>query len=178
MSKSDKTDKKVKKADRKTGRKCAWLVLFALAATLCGCMDPGGQPSRSQSQNNELKDCIVIIASRVSVSNATAVAESEDGIMPNEMFTLTMKNEGSESNSPTMTPTQTTDVRPDVDVTVPVNKANAGTSGASGGALEHVLSAGADWAAGKIRGSGGSDASADDCPGGECRNPLLTDSTN
>ena len=153
MGKSDKADKKAKKADGKTGRKCAWLVPFALAVTLCGCMDPGGQPSRSQSQYNDLSHCVVIIASRVSVTNTTVVAESEDGVMPNEMFTQTMKNEGSESNSPTMTPTQTTDVRPDVDVTVPVNKANAGTSGAAGGALEHVVGAAADWAADKIRGS-------------------------
>ena len=63
MAKTDKTDKKIKKIDKKTGRKCGALIAFlALSAMLCGCLHPEGQPSRSQTQNNDFNHCIVIVA--------------------------------------------------------------------------------------------------------------------
>ena len=131
MSK-DKTDKKVEKktakADKKTGRKCGALVAFlALAAMLCGCASTGAQPSRSQTQNNELNNCIIVIAASATVSNATVVAESPDGFIPSEIFTQTMKNEGSETNQPKATPTN--EVKTDVKATYGLQSDSA--SGAS-----------------------------------------------
>lgn len=111
MAKTDKADKKTKKADKKTGNKCGALVAFlALSAMLCGCAQTGAQPSRSQTLNNDFKDCIVIVAAHATVTNTTVVANSEDGLQPIELFTQTMKNEGSESNAPTATPTL--DIKP------------------------------------------------------------------
>ena len=110
MAKTDKADKKIKKVDKKTGKKCGALLAFlALAATLCGCAQTGSQPSRSQTMNNDFSRCVVVIASKATVSNDCVVAEG-DGIQPNEIFTQTMKNEGSESNAPTATPTL--DIKP------------------------------------------------------------------
>lgn len=131
MSK-DKTDKKVEKkaakADKKTGRKCGALVAFlALAAMLCGCASTGAQPSRSQTQNNELDNCIIVIAASATVSNATVVAESPDGFIPSEIFTQTMKNEGNETNQPKATPTN--EVKTDVKATYGLQSDSA--SGAS-----------------------------------------------
>lgn len=162
MAKTDKADKKVKKADKKTGKKCGALLAFlALAATLCGCLHPEGQPSRSQTQNNDFSHCVVVIASKATVSNDCVIAEG-DGIQPNEIFTQTMKNEGSESNSPTMTPTQTTDVSPKTDVNT--------TGGRSAGVLESIVGAFGTWLAtpsGKEATATAAAASAA-CPNGNC----------
>ena len=166
MSKNDKTEKKVKKADKKCDKKCgkkcgAILAFFALAVTLCGCLHPEGQPSRSQTQNNDFSHCIVIIASRASVSNETVSAEGGDG-SANEIFTQTMKNEGSEQNSPTMTPTQTTDVSPKTDVNT--------TGGRTAGVLESLVGSFGSWLAtpsGKEATATAAAASAA-CPGGNC----------
>lgn len=178
MAKADKTDKKIKKCDKKTGKKCGAIALLLSACCLLhGCAQTGSQPSRSQTMNNDFNRCVVVIASKATVSNDCMVAEG-DGIQPNEIFTQTMKNEGSESNSPTASPTN--DIKPDIDVSIPVNKANAGTSGAAGGALERVVGSAADWVADKING-GDKDApaaaapaatsaaaSASSCPNGNC----------
>lgn len=168
MAKTDKTDKKIKKADKKTGRKCGALLAFlALAVTLCGCLHPEGQPSRSQTMNNDFKDCVVIIASKASVSNDCVTAYG-DGIQPNEIFTQTMKNEGSEQNSPTMTPTQTTDVSPKTDINT--------TGGRSAGVLESIVGAFGAWLttpSGKEAAASSSTASsaatsAANCANGNC----------
>ena len=127
MSK-DKTDKKVAKADKKTGKKCgALLALVALAAMLCGCASTGSQPSRSQTQHNDIRNSTIIIAASATVSNATVVASSQDGFLPSEIFTQTMKNEGSETNQPTATPTN--EVKTDVKATYGLQSDSA--SGAS-----------------------------------------------
>lgn len=110
MAKTDKTDKKIKKCDKKTGKKCEAIALLLSACCLLhGCSQTGSQPSRSQTMNNDFNRCVVVIASKATVSNDCMVAEG-DGIQPNEIFTQTMKNEGSESNSPTATPTL--DIKP------------------------------------------------------------------
>ena len=140
MAKTDKTDKKIKKIDKKTGRKCGALIAFlALSAILCGCLHPEGQPSRSQTQNNDFNHCIVIVAARCGVTNETVVAESADSLMPIELFTQTMKNEGSEQNSPTMTPTQTTDVSPKTDVNT--------TGGRTAGVIDSLIGSFGTWLA-------------------------------
>lgn len=135
MSKSDKTDKKVKKADRKTGAKCAWILAAALAAITFGCAQTGSQPARSQTMNNDFSRCIVIIASSATVSNDCVTAEG--GAQPNEIFTQTQKNEGSETNQPTAKPTLTVDTKPDVDFNT--------TGGKTAGVLEKAVDAGAQW---------------------------------
>lgn len=172
MAKTDKTDKKVKKADKKTGKKCGAIIAFlAISATLCGCMHPEGQPSRSQTQNNDFRDCIVIVASQASVTNTTVVANSEDGMMPVELFTQTMKNEGSEQNSPTMTPTQTTDISPKTDVNT--------TGGRSAGVLESIVGAFGTWLAtpsGKAATSACGSSSTQNCT--ECKDCSPSDCTS
>lgn len=154
MAKTDKADKKVNK---KTGKKCGAILAFlALAMTLCGCLHPEGQPSRSQTQNNKFEDCIVIVAARASVTNTTVVVESDDGLMPIELFTQTMKNEGSEQNSPTMTPTQTTDVSPKTDVNT--------TGGRTAGVLETLIGSFGTW----LTTPSGKAAAASACTTGNC----------
>ena len=169
MAKTDKTDKKIKKCDKKTDRKCGALIAFlALAAMLCGCLHPEGQPSRSQTQNNDFSHCIVIIASRASVSNETVTAEGGDGSC-NECFTQTMKNEGSEQNSPTMTPTQTTDVSPKTDVNT--------TGGRTTGVLESLIGSFGTW----LTTPSGKEAAAKcvdgRCPDGSCPDGNCADCT-
>ena len=136
MAKTDKTDKKIKKADKKTGSKCgAILALITLAATLVsGCASTGAQPSRSQTLNNDFRDCIVVVAAHASVTNTTVVANSDDGLQPIELFTQTMKNEGSESNAPTATPTL--DIK--TDITAKYNDAIAAATTASKSVLGQI----------------------------------------
>lgn len=137
----DKTDKKTKKVDKKTGKKCGMVIAFliggAIALLLSGCSTTGAQPSRAQNQHNSFDKCIVVIASNVSVSNETVIAQSGDGFVPSEIFTQTMKNEGSESNAPTATPTNTTDIRPQTDVNT--------TGGRTAGVLESLIGSFGTW---------------------------------
>lgn len=165
MSKNDKTDKKVKKADKKTGKKCGALVaLFALASMFAtGCSSTGAQPSRSQTLNNEFKDCIVVVAARATVTNTTVVANSEDGLQPIELFTQTMKNEGSEQNTPTSTPTNTTRVDPTTDVNT--------TGGRTAGVLETLIGSFGTWLAtpsGQTATADAAKAATANCADGEC----------
>lgn len=162
MGKTDKTDKKGSKADRKTGRKCgALLALLSLAVLIVGCASTGSQPSRSQNMNNDFKNCVVVIASKATVSNNCVTAEG-DGVQPNEIFTQTMKNEGSESVAPTATPTQKTDVSPKTDVNT--------TGGRTAGVLESIVGAFGTWLttpSGKSAAVGSAN-SATNCSDGSC----------
>ena len=166
MSKNDKTEKKVKKVEKKTGKKCGALLAFlALAASLVtGCAQTGAQPSRSQTINNDFDDCIVVVAAHATVTNTTVVANSEDGLQPIELFTQTMKNEGSESNTPTASPTQTTRIDPKTDVNT--------TGGRTAGVLESLVGSFGTWLAtpsGKEATATAAAASASAaCPGGNC----------
>lgn len=138
MGKTDKADKKVKKCDKKTDKKCGVMLAFlALAASLVlGCAQTGSQPSRSQTLNNDFRNCVVVIASKVSVSNDCVTAEGGNG-SANEIFTQTMKNEGSEQNTPTSSPTQTTRIEPKTDVNT--------TGGRTAGVLESLVGAFGSW---------------------------------
>ena len=90
------------------------LVAFAaLAALLTGCATTGEQPARSQTMTNEFRDCVIVMAAKATVTNCVVVAEG--GAMPTlEMFTQTQANEGSETISPTATPTL--DIKPDINL--------------------------------------------------------------
>lgn len=114
--------------------KCAALVSCLASLVLAGCQNPA---QRS-----------ITITTEIYAYDRSHINVGGQG----DVGSAAQSNETG-GNDAGMTASPVTDVRPDVDVTVPVNKANAGTSGAAGGALENVLSAGADWAAGKIRGS-------------------------
>lgn len=151
---------KAKVADR-TGKQTAAkvaktaMVLFALA--LVGCASTGEQPARSQTQHNDFRNCIVVVAAKAeaNIDTMKVKAESEEKGLPTiDLFTQAQANDGSETISPHASPTNTTDV--DAALDVPVNKMNSGTS-AAGGAAERLLGAGADWLSGKLNGG---DASA------------------
>lgn len=138
MGKTDKADKKVKKCDKKTDKKCGVVLAFlALAASLMfGCAQTGSQPSRSQTLNNDFRNCVVIVAAKASVSNDCVEVKGGAG-SANEIFTQTMKNEGSEQNSPTASPTQTTRIDPKTDVNT--------TGGRTAGVLESLIGAYSTW---------------------------------
>lgn len=96
------------------------LVAFAaLAAILCGCATTGEQPARSQTMTNEFRDCVIVMAAKATVTNGVVAAEGE--AMPTlELFTQTQANEGSETISPTASPTNTVDT--DASLDIPVTK--------------------------------------------------------
>ena len=161
--KANKAEKKIKKVDKKVGRKCGALVAFAaLAAVLCGCAQTGSQPSRSQTLNNDFRNCVVIIASRASVSNECVSAEGGDG-SANEIFTQTMKNEGSEQNTPTASPTQKTDISPTTNVNT--------TGGRTAGVLDSLVGAFGAW----LSTPSGKAAAANAPTAGLCADGLCTD---
>ena len=124
---------------------CVLIAFAAIAAIASGCSTTGEQPARSQTANVEIRDCTITITMPQSATLGT------NSTCTVEFITQTQANEGSETISPTATPTNTVDT--DAALDIPVNKANSGTS-AAGGAAEKLLGAGADWLSGKISGSG------------------------
>ena len=175
-----KIGKAKKKVADRTGKQTAAkvaktaMVLFALA--LVGCASTGEQPARSQTQHNDFKNCIVVVAAKANASiDAMKVkAESDAAGLPTiDLFTQAQANDGNETNAAKATPTNTTDV--DAALDVPVNKMNSGTS-AAGGAAERLLGAGADWLSGKLNSgnasaektTGTSTQANSACPDGNC----------
>lgn len=147
-----KVSKKMGKCKNKVAAKCRGarkrtvstvIVLIGFCAGLCGCQNPA-----QRSQTSEICRCQFTFNVNARVdpmapTNAVAVNI--------EIGNQAQSNETG-GNDAGLTASPTTDVRPDIDVSVPVNKANAGTSAASGGALESLVGATGDWAASKIRG--------------------------
>lgn len=116
----NKAKAKVAAKTGKTGKKkvCAALALTAGIALIFGCATSGEQPARSQTQHNEIRDCIIIAgASKVTVTNKVVVAEAETAPATIELFTQTQANDGSETVSPTATPTLTVDTDADLNLT-------------------------------------------------------------
>lgn len=120
-----KTAVKVAKAKRKIARKtksaekvAAIVASFALATILAGCAtSDSAQPAKSQTQNNDFRHCVFIMAQQATVSNNVVRAEGNEPA-PLEMFTQTQSLESTgstETISPTATQTPTTDVKPDLD---------------------------------------------------------------
>lgn len=99
------------------GGKCAAVALVLLL--ILGCAQSGPQPSRAIYQRFDVKDCRFTFN-----AGKTASTNNLAGI---EMFTATQANEGSETMSPTSTPTTTVDVP----ITVKYNDAIAGATTAS-----------------------------------------------
>lgn len=169
----EKVAAKVAKGKAKVAAKCGKAakcvaLLFCLAFALTGCQNPA---QRSITITTE------IYAYDKSQINVGGQGDVGSAAQSNETG----------GNDAGMTASPTNDIKPDIDVSIPVNKANAGTSGASMGALESVLGAGADWLGSKIKGSGdakatdaapaatsataapaASNAGGGSCPGGNC----------
>lgn len=98
---------------------CVLIAATALMAAAVGCATTGEQPARSQTMTNEFKDCVIVMAAKATVTNGVVAAEGE--AMPTlELFTQTQANEGSETISPTASPTNTTDT--DASLDIPVTK--------------------------------------------------------
>ena len=145
----EKAKAKVAKAKAKIDRKlkrgvAAVVAAFALAFMLAGCSTSNSaQPAKSQTQNNTFDDCIIVVATKCSVSNRVVRADGTKDIPAVELFTMAQSQEssGTESFSPTATQTPTTDVKPDIDVNY--NDAIKNATDASKGVLESLASASA-----------------------------------
>ena len=140
----EKATAKIAKAKRKIARKCkgcaAVVVAFGLAFVLAGCSTSNSaQPAKSQTQNNTFDDCIIVVATKCSVSNRIVRADGTKDIPAVELFTMAQSQEssGTESFSPTATQTPTTDVKPDLDVHY--NDAMKNATDASKGVLESLI---------------------------------------
>ena len=116
---------KVAKGKAKVAKKCAKACSLAFALlVVCGCQQV---PSRSQTLN--IRDCEITIYGGCGDTNGLAAVEIGTQAM-------SIENSGTES----LTPTQTTDTKPDIDVTVG-GKANAGKSGSVKEAATAVVDA-------------------------------------
>lgn len=139
----EKVKAKIAKAKAKIARKtkgaCALFLAFGLAL-LCGCStSDSAQPAKSQTQNNSFEDCIIVVATKCSVSNRIVSADGTKDIPAVELFTQTqsLESSGTESFSQTATQTPTTDVKPDLDVHY--NDAMKNATDASRGVLETLV---------------------------------------
>ena len=121
----DKAARKVAAAKRKIERKtkggkvAAIVAAFALAAILTGCTSAqSAQPAKSQTQTNDIRDCVIVIAANATVSNG--VVNADGGSLPTlEILTQTQSLESTGSTDTfgqANTQTPTTDIKPDVDL--------------------------------------------------------------
>ena len=110
------------KCGRKTKKVAAVVALLAFAAVLDGCLYPTA-PSRSQ--NLTIRDCTITLYGGGAETGDVARVEIASQAMA-------IETSGTENN--TNTPTQTTDVKPDIDTTV------GGMGG--GGVLDKALATG------------------------------------
>ena len=165
----EKVAAKVAKGKAKVAAKCGKaakcvVLLFGIVFVLAGCQNPA---QRSITITTE------IYAYDKSHINVGGQGDVGSAAQSNETG----------GNDAGMTASPTNDIKPDIDVSIPVNKANAGTSGAAGGALERVVGSAADWVADKISGgdkdtpaavapaatsAAASASSGGTCPNGNC----------
>lgn len=124
------------KCGTKTKKLAAVVALFAFAAIMDGCLYPTA-PSRSQ--NLTIRDCNITLYGGGAETGDVARVEIASQAMA-------IETNGTENN--TNTPTQTTDVKPDIDTTV------GGMGG--GGVLDKALATGVNALCG------------DSCPDGNC----------
>lgn len=99
------------------GKACAAVALACgVAASLVGCQ---GLTSPSRSQNMTIRNCTINVYGRGTETNDVAGVEIASQAM-------SIENSGSETQA--ATPTQTTDVKPDIDVSVPVTRGGAASA--------------------------------------------------
>lgn len=146
-----KVNSKIKKAKAKIAKKCGVLFALAFSLILVGCQNPA---QRAQTADT-----------RIYVYDGATVTFGSDFV------SLAQANEtGGNDAGQVASPTTTTDIPINVDV--PVNKANSGSSSAAVGAAEKLLGAGADYLATKMNGTedenAAQNAAQNDCPNGDC----------
>ena len=144
----EKAKAKVAKAKAKIARKtkrglAAIVAAFALAFVLAGCStSDSAQPAKSQTQNNTFDDCIIVVATKCSVSNRVVRADGTKDIPAVELFTQTQSLESTGSTdtfNPVATQTPTTDIKPDITANYAqgggiTNRGTGGTAGTGGAA--------------------------------------------
>ena len=115
---------------------CAIALALILAATMCGCM---GTSPPSRSQTLTMRDCTVNIYGSGDLGTTNDVARVD--IASQNMM---IENSGTETQ--TATPTQTTDVKPDIDLNYngPAKAAADSAGGVAESAVELIKSATAD----------------------------------
>ncbi len=129
----DKAKAKVAKGKAKVARKCgaaakAVIAAVCLSVLFAGCM---GTQTPSRSQSLTIKDCTI---------NVYGCGTETNDVARVELATQAMSIENSGTETQTSSPTQTTDVKPDIDVRY--NDAIAGASVASKGVIEMLTDAG------------------------------------
>ena len=112
------------------GKTCAAVLMAALCAALCGCL---GTTTPSRSQTLTISDCTINIFGSWDNGTTNEVARVDIG-------TQAMAIETSGTENQTVTPTQTTDVKPDINVNYAQGGGitNRGTGGGSAGILESL----------------------------------------
>ena len=104
----------------KPAAKVVTILAAALSLFFAGCATSEAvQPAKSQTQTNEFKDCVIVVASKCSVSNRIVTAEGTEETPAIELFGLAQSHEATgttESYAPQATQTPTNDVKPDVDL--------------------------------------------------------------
>lgn len=151
---AEKVERAKERIARKVGKKSAKTAaaIVAVCLALCGCSTTGQQPAKSQTQNNELHDCIVIVgATKLTLPQGVKIETKDKTELP-ELGIMTqmqsLESSGTESYAQRADPRNTTDF--DTAIDVPLNKGNSGAATAASGAAEKLLGAGADWLSGKI----------------------------
>lgn len=121
-----KVGKKLGRNARECAKAAVVLVAFAaLAALLTGCATTGEQPARSQTMTVNLDECTITIN----------LPQGAEGLAPTlELMTQTQANEGSETISPTATPTNTTDT--DASLDIPLARTGAASADAASAASD------------------------------------------
>lgn len=123
------------------------VALVGVASLLCaiGCSTANSaQPAKSQTQNNTFDDCVIVVATKCSISNRVIRADGTKDVPAVELFTMAQSQEssGTESFSPTSTQTPTTDVKPDLNVHY--NDAMKNATDASKNVLSSIVEGGRD----------------------------------
>lgn len=131
----EKAKAKVARAKEKIARKCGKaakvvIAIACLSVLFAGCQ---GTSTPSRSQNLTIKDCTINVYGSGTETNEVARVE---------IATQAMSIENSGTESQTATPTQTTDVKPDIDVHY--NDAIKNATDASKGVLETLASTSAN----------------------------------
>ena len=147
-------------------RKCATvakavLAAFCLAVVCSGCAtSDSAQPAKSATMNNDFRDCIIVVAQKTTVSNGVVTAESTADAPAITLFQVAqnLENAGTDNTSQTTTQTPTVDVKPDVNVEVPVTKGDAA------GAAADLVGA----AASAVKAACSGSSSSGDCADGSC----------
>ena len=114
---------------------CAVVLALVIAATMCGCQ---GTTTPSRSQTLTMKDCnVYIIGSGDGTTNDVARVDIASQAMA-------IENSGTETQ--TSTPTQTTDVKPDIDLNYndPAKAAADSAGGVAESAVELIKGATAE----------------------------------